>query len=278
MTFEKRITQKSKSSFYYAFSVLPREKREAIYTLYTFCRQTDDIADSNETSYKKQKTLDFWEKELFKQFQGRKNTRFIKLWNIAEKFRIPLDYFIELIKGVRMDLLNVRFDSIDDLITYCYRVASVVGLMCIQIFEYKDERVKEYAVNLGIALQLTNILRDVGTDADMGRVYLPLEDLEKYGISEQDILKKNNNDAFIQLMQHQYKRALSYYKKADKILPTSERRNMIPSQIMKNIYFHLLKSIEKSKFNVLDQKLEVPSFIKIYIALKTLVAESILTT
>lgn len=276
MSQEKKITQKSKSSFYYAFSVLPREKREAIYTVYSFCRQTDDIADSNDAPRNKEKTLNFWEKELFRQFNGYNDTRFLKLWNIADKFRIPLDYFIELIKGVRMDLLNVRFESIDDLITYCYRVASVVGLMSIQIFGYKDDRVKEYAVNLGIALQLTNILRDVGVDAEMGRVYLPLEDLEKFGVSEKDILDKNDNKAFHLLMQHQYQRAIHFYRKADKILPASERRNMLPSQIMKNIYFHLLKNIEKSKFNVLNHKLEIPTFIKILIAFKTLLSESTL--
>jgi phytoene synthase len=278
MNIEKRITRKSKSSFYYAFSVLPKEKREAIYILYSFCRQTDDIADSKESSFKKQKTLDFWEKELFKQFNGINDTRFIKLWNIADKFRIPLDYFAELIKGVRMDLLHVRFESIDDLITYCYRVASIVGLMSIQIFGYKDERVKDYAVNLGIALQLTNIMRDVGVDADMNRVYLPLEDLHKFGISEKAILEKQNNDAFFNLMEYQYDRALSYYQKADKILPRTERRNMIPSQIMKNIYFHLLTNLKRNSFNVLHQKLEIPSFMKLYIAFKTLLSESLILT
>ncbi|UCF65673.1 MAG: presqualene diphosphate synthase HpnD [bacterium] len=277
MSKEKDITQQSKTNFYYAFSVLPREKREAIYTLYSFCRQTDDIADSRGSRQKKQKTLDYWEKELFRQFNFESSTRFDKVWKIAQKFRIPMEYFLELINGVRMDLSQVRFHSIEDLLNYCYRVASVVGLMSIEIFGYRDERVKEYAVNLGIALQLTNIMRDVGADAEMGRVYLPQEDLEKFGVSEQDIIKKRTSDSFLELMHHQYNRAKSYYEKAAAALPYGERRNMIPSQIMKNIYFHLLKLMEKHNFNVLHQKTEIPRLVKISIAFKTILTEAVIS-
>jgi phytoene synthase len=277
MSKDQDITKKSKSNFYYAFSVLPKEKREAIYTLYSFCRQTDDIADSNESSYKKEKTLEFWEKELFRQFEFQDHTRFDTVWKIAQRFRIPLEYFLELINGVRMDLAHVRFSSIEDLITYCYRVASVVGLMSIQIFGYHDERVKEYAVNLGIALQLTNIMRDVGIDAELGRVYLPLEDLERFGISVQNIIQKKVGEEFQQLMEYQYERAQRYYQRAAKTLPSSERRNMIPSQIMKNIYHHLLQIIARKNFNVLYQKVEIPNFIKLSIACKTLITEAVLS-
>jgi phytoene synthase len=277
MSQEKTITKNSKSNFYYAFSMLPREKREAIYTLYSFCRQTDDIADGNTSAHRKQKTLDFWEKELFQQFNDHNHTRFDKIWKISEKFRIPLEYFVELINGVRMDLVKSRFHSIEDLINYCYRVASVVGLMSIQIFGYRDERVKEYAVNLGIALQLTNIMRDVGVDADMGRVYLPLEDLEKFGVREQDIIKKKQSESFCQLMNYQYQRARSFYKQAAAALPTSERRNMIPSQIMKNIYYHLLQLMEHRQFPVLQQKIEIPNLVQISIAFKTIITEAVLS-
>lgn len=277
MSKEKDITKKSKSNFYFAFSLLPKEKREAIYTLYSFCRQTDDIADSNESSYKKEKTLEFWEKELFRQFEFQDYTRFNKVWKIAQRFRIPLEYFLELINGVRMDLAHVRFSSIEDLITYCYRVASIVGLMSIQIFGYRDERVKEYAVNLGIALQLTNIMRDVGIDAELGRVYLPLEDLERFGVSVQNIIQKKVGEEFQQLMKYQYERAQRYYLRAAKTLPSSERRNMIPSQIMKNIYHHLLQIIARKNFNVLNQKVEISNFIKLSIACKTMITEAVLS-
>ncbi len=277
MSQAKNITRKSKSSFYYAFSVLPKEKREAIYTLYAFCRQTDDIADSKEPDLTKHHTLDFWENELSNQFSGQRNNNFHGLWKIADRFRIPLEYFLELIKGVRMDLAHVRFQSIDDLLTYCYRVASIVGLMSIQVFGYRDEKVKDYAVNLGIALQLTNIMRDVGVDADMGRVYLPQEDLDKFGVHLEDILEKKNNPAFHKLMEYQYWRAEHYYRKAEQALPKSERRNMIPSQIMKNIYYHLLNIMAKKHFNVLSYKPEIPSLVKISIACKTLVTESVLS-
>ena len=277
MSQEKQITRQSKSSFYYAFSILPREKREAIYTVYSFCRQTDDIVDKPGPQIQKLKTLERWENELFKQFNRQSHTRFFKLWKIAERFRIPLEYFLELIQGMRMDLAGTRFQSLDDLLTYCYRVASVVGLMSIQIFGYRDPRVREYAVNLGIALQLTNILRDVGTDAEMGRVYIPLEDLEKFGITVEDILNKRNHPNFIELMKYEYRLARQYYDKASRSLPNTERRNMLPSQIMKNIYFHLLKLIEKNHFNVLYHKIELPTFVKLSIAFKTVLRESILS-
>ncbi|GAB4375848.1 MAG: presqualene diphosphate synthase HpnD [Calditrichia bacterium] len=277
MSKNRNAVKKSKSNFYYAFSVLPKTKREAIYTLYSFCRQTDDIADSRDSYLHKKSTLDYWENELFKQFHNQSSTRFLGLWKIAERFRIPLDLFLELIKGVRMDLACVRFQSIEDLINYCYRVASVVGLMSIQIFGYRDERVKEYAVNLGIALQLTNIIRDVGVDADMGRVYLPLEDLNKFGMTEQDILQKKENDAFTHLMRYEYQRAKDYYRLADQFLPRQERRNMIPSQIMKNIYYHLLHFMEKRQFQVLHKKIELPNLVKLSIAIRTFFMETLLS-
>lgn len=277
MTQQKQLAKKSRSNFYYAFSVLPREKREAIYTLYNFCRQTDDIADGNISKNKKQKTLDYWEKELFQQFNLNNHTRFDKIYKIAQKFRIPLEYFVELINGVRTDLLQSRFHSIDDLINYCYRVASVVGLMSIQIFGYRDERVKEYAVNLGIALQLTNIIRDVGVDAELGRVYLPLEDLDRFGVKEKDIIDKKQSVPFQQLMNYQCQRAKLFYERAVQSLPNSERRNMIPSQIMKNIYYHLLHLLELRHFPVLQQKVEIPNLVKLTIALRTVVTEAVLS-
>ncbi len=274
---EKQITKKSKSSFYLAFSILPKEKREAIYTLYSFCRQTDDIADNSSPLKNKQLQLDTWERDLQRQFSGEAQTRFQKLWSTAQKFRIPYEYFLELVKGVRMDLLNSRFQNFEELKTYCYRVASIVGLMSIQIFGYRDERVQDYAVNLGIALQLTNIIRDVGVDAEMGRVYLPQEDMERFGVSERDILEKRNTLSFKQLMHYEYERAKFFYRRASELLPRSERRNMIPSQIMKNIYFYLLNSIAKNQFNVLQQKIEIPSFVKFSIAVNTLVKETLLS-
>ncbi|GAB4339787.1 MAG: presqualene diphosphate synthase HpnD [Calditrichia bacterium] len=277
MSEAKQKTKKSKSNFYYAFSVLPKEKREAIYTLYSFCRETDDIADSDIDPRQKKTTLDRWEEELYRQFNQQSSTRFLTLWKMAEKFRIPVDYFLELIKGVRMDLANECFHTIDDLIRYCYRVASVVGLMSIQIFGYRDERVKEYAVNLGIALQLTNIIRDVGVDADMGRVYLPMEDLKKFGLTPEDILNKRKTEAFTRLMQYESQRAREFYLKADHSLPGRERRNMIPSQIMRNIYHHLLQVLEKKQFDVLHGKTEIPNFVKVSIAFRTFFTELLMS-
>ncbi len=177
----KEISKKSKSSFYYAFNLLPNEKRDAMNTVYAFCRQTDDIIDEgNESDELKYEKLHRWRVEFEKAFSG--NSEYLllnKLANTISKFNIPLDPFFELIKGMEMDLQRNQYLTFDDLVLYCYRVASTVGLMCIEIFGYKNKSAKDFAIDLGIALQLTNILRDIKKDAKKGRVYLPQEDFKK---------------------------------------------------------------------------------------------------
>ena len=178
----KDIAKNSKSSFYYAFSLLPENKRDAMNTVYAFCRETDDIIDNiNESEELKYEKLHKWRIELERALRGKSEYfLFNKLVKIIQQFNIPLDPFFELIKGMEMDLQQKRYLKFDDLMLYCYRVASTVGLMCIEIFGYKNKSTKDFAVNLGLALQLTNILRDVKTDAQNGRIYLPQEDLIKF--------------------------------------------------------------------------------------------------
>jgi phytoene synthase len=168
---DQQITFESNSSFLYSFFFLPKEKRQAMYILYAFCRLTDDIADESGPLEKRIGRLNKWERELKNCFTKKVSNYFESVHQVAERFKIPFEYFLELIAGVRMDLHNFSYRTFDDLRLYCYRVASTVGLMCIQIFGYRDPLIKQYAENLGIALQLTNIIRDVGTDAGMGRVY-----------------------------------------------------------------------------------------------------------
>jgi phytoene synthase len=266
----QQITLKSKSNFLYSFFLLPKEKRKAIYTLYAFCRQTDDIADNLAPAEKRMHQLNIWENELKKCFMKSVSNYFETLKQVMEKFRIPFEHFLELIAGVRMDITNFKYHSFEDLKLYCYRVASTVGLMCIQIFGYRDPLIKSYAENLGIALQLTNIIRDVGADSKMGRLYLPDNDIKAYNVSEKDILNHKYSDEFFQLMKHQATRAREYYQKADDCLSENELRNMLVSEIMKNIYFTLLEKIENHNFQVLDKKIRLSSPQKVYITLNTL--------
>jgi len=266
---DQQITFESKSSFLYSFFFLPKEKREAMYTLYAFCRQTDDIADETGPLEKRIGRLNKWERELKNCFTQKVSNYFEAVRQVAEHFKIPFEYFLELIAGVRMDLHNISYRTFDDLRLYCYRVASTVGLMCIQIFGYRDPLIKQYAENLGIALQLTNIIRDVGTDAGMGRVYLPQEELSRFDLNREDILSRCYNDNFYQLMEFQAGRAHHYYDVAEACLPGNERRNMLVSEIMKNIYYKLLTKIEDRQYNVLDNPIRLSTPAKAVIALKT---------
>ena len=266
----QQITLKSKSSFLYSFFLLPKEKRKAIYTLYAFCRQTDDIADNLAPPEKQMRQLNIWENELKKCFTKSVSNYFETLKQVMEKFRIPIEHFLELIAGVRMDITNFKYRSFDDLKLYCYRVASTVGLMCIQIFGYRDPLIKSYAENLGIALQLTNIIRDIGTDSKMGRLYLPKNDIQTFNVKEMDIFQRKFSEEFYQLMKFQAERARSFYKDADEYLSVHEIKNMLVSEIMKNIYLNLLDKIESQNYQVLDKKIRLTSPQKIYITLNTL--------
>lgn len=265
----QQITTASNSSFLYSFYFLPKEKRQAIYTLYAFCRQTDDIADVGESPEKKLRRLNRWEQELKRCFSQKASNYFDSLRQVAERFKIPFDYFLELIAGVRMDLHNLSYRTFDELKLYCYRVASTVGLMCIQIFGYRDPLIKQYAENLGIALQLTNIIRDVGTDAGMGRVYLPREELTRYDLTREDILNRRYCPEFLRLMQFQAGRAHEYYALADACLPEAERRNMLVSEIMRNIYYQLLLKLEARQYRVLEHPIRLSTPAKAWIAMKT---------
>lgn len=266
---DQQITFQSKSNFLFSFFFLPKEKREAIYTLYSFCRQTDDIADEIAPLEKKALLLNRWEKELKNCFSRKVSNYFDSLHQVAERFKIPAEYFLELIAGVRMDLNNRQYRSFDDLRLYCYRVASIVGLMCIQIFGYRDPVIKQYAENLGIALQLTNIIRDVGTDAKMGRLYIPRQELAQFNVTEANINNLTYNEDFVRLMKFQADRAENYYQRANECLPDSERVNMLVSEIMRNIYYRLLEDIKEKEFNVLDTPIRLSTFNKLWITMRT---------
>ncbi len=265
----EQITRKSKSNFRYSFFFLPKEKREAIYELYAFCRQTDDIADNPGPIERRLAILNRWETELKRCFSQKVGNYFSTVRNVAERFKIPFEYFLELIAGVRMDLNQIQYHTFEELKLYCYRVASTVGLMSIEIFGYRDPEIRKYAEDLGIALQLTNIMRDVGSDARVGRIYLPQNELHRFGVSAAELAEAHYGENFRKLMSFQSERAHYYYRKANSHLVETERLNMLVAEIMKNIYLALLKKIEARKYAVLDQTIKLSTPSKFYIALAT---------
>ncbi|MBM4170342.1 MAG: presqualene diphosphate synthase HpnD [Ignavibacteria bacterium] len=264
----KQIAKESKSSFYYAFSLLSAPKRDAMNAVYAFCRKTDDIVDeSSESDDIKYEKLKKWRIEFEKSLHGNSNYPLLnKVASIISQFNIPLDPFFELILGMEMDLKQKRYLTIEDLIQYCYRVASTVGLMCIEIFGYKNRSAKDYAVNLGLAMQMTNILRDVGKDAEKGRIYLPQKDLSHFNYSEYDLLNKNYNHYFISLMKFETERAKFYFSKANSNLDFDDKPSLFPARAMQHIYYRLLNKIEQSDFNVFDERIKVSKFEKTSIA------------
>jgi phytoene synthase len=265
----KEISKRSKSSFYYAFNLLPNEKRDAMNTVYAFCRQTDDIIDEgNEPDELKYDKLHKWRIEFEKAFNG--NSEYLllnKLANTISRFNIPLDPFFELIKGMEMDLQRKTYLTFDDLVLYCYRVASTVGLMCIEIFGYKNKSAKDFAIDLGIALQLTNILRDIKKDAKSGRVYLPQEDLNRFSYKENDIYLNSYNPNFVNLMHYEVERAKSYFERATNELDLDDKPSMFAARAMQHIYYKLLKKISDADYDVYSNNIRVSNFEKIGISL-----------
>jgi len=275
----REITKQSKSSFLYSFSLLPKEKNDAINIVYAYCRMTDDIVDNQDkTIEEKFDQITEWRIELAKAISGEvsKFSLLNELASVIKKFKIPEQPFLELIDGMEMDLNKDRYSTFAELMDYCYKVASTVGLMSIEIFGYKNPETKNFAVNLGIALQLTNILRDVKTDAENGRIYIPMEDLRRFNYTKNDLLEGKYNSEFIKLMEFECNRAKEFYAEADKDLSKEDKGNMFAARIMEHIYFRLLKKIENKNYNVFEKKLSVSKLKKIlittgvYIKYKTL--------
>ena len=261
--------KESKSSFYYSFSFLPKRKRDALKTVYAFCRTTDDIVDNVHDVSSKIEVLRKWRSELELGLDGKSGYQILnQLSEITKKFKIPVVYFYELLRGVEMDLVKNRYETFDELKEYCYLVASTVGLMSLGIFGPRNERTKEYAVNLGIALQLTNIIRDVGIDAKYGRVYLPQEDLRRFSYTEAELISSRNSSQFKKLMEFETQRAEEYFQKAKESLPEEDKRAMFAAKIMERIYYHTLLRIKEVNYNVFDRKVMLPRFMQFAIAVK----------
>jgi 15-cis-phytoene synthase len=264
-------TKKSGSNFYYSFFFLPKIRREAMYTVYAFCKAVDSAVDEPALGSNPQEELARWRKELEAVYDGTPTYPItVSLAHHVRVLSIPKAYFEELIKGVEMDLFNNRYPTFDELSLYCYRVASVVGLICLHIFGVTSARAQDYAVALGMAFQMTNVLRDVGTDATLGRIYLPLDDLRACGVSEGALLKQTYSPEFRTLMQREAARARHYYDKAQAALmglSREERRALTVAEIMRGIYSRILKQIERSDYQVFGPRISVSTTYRLAMAL-----------
>jgi len=254
----RKLARATGSNFYYSFLLLPRAQRRAIKDVYAFCRLLDDVVDEDQAGRNPYAELQYWRGEIEACFRGCPTSEFgEKLLVSIEEFDLPKQPFLDLIDGMEMDLKWHSYQSFADLREYCYRAASAVGLICIEIFGYESARTREYAVNLGLALQLTNILRDLKEDIARGRIYLPLEDLERHGYSERDLRLNFYNAPFIELMKFEHARAVSYFEKAAATLPDVDRASMFAAEIMKAIYRELLDQIPAVQFDVFRNRLAV---------------------
>jgi len=254
------------TNFYYSFLVLPSEKRRAIVAVWDFCRAVDDAVDEAPATASAAEPrsgraqLERWREELAACYgAGQPRTaQGVNLAPFISRFSLPRAAFEAVIDGVAMDLDRSRYATFDDLREYCLRVASAVGLLCIEIFGYSDQRTRDYARDLGIALQLTNIIRDVGTDLASGRIYLPLEDLACHGCTEEDLRAGVVSGPVRSLLAFQCERAREFYEKAERGLPRADRRRMVAARIMAGIYHAILERIERSGYEVFGEKIRVP--------------------
>jgi phytoene synthase len=255
MEVSEAITRRSASNLAMAFVLLPREKRQEMAALYAFCREVDDVADDETVPAEvRAAKLQAWREDVRKACEGGE-PRFAvnrELQPVIERRNLRFELFDELLKGVETDLEKRRYATLDELELYCYRVASVVGLLSIEIFGYSNAGCREYAVHLGKALQLTNILRDVRNDAERDRLYIPLELCERFGVRPEDILAGRYDGNYVRLAQHLADRAKGYYQKATETLPVGDRRSMATAELMGSVYWKLLRKIEQRQFNVFE--------------------------
>ena len=262
----------SGSSFYYSFLFLPPQRRRAITALYAFCREVDDIVDEGLDPQVAATKLAWWRSEVAELFAGRPHHPVTRALEPHAVLGITAQRLNEIIDGMEMDLRQTRYLDWAGLERYCYHVAGVVGLLAAGIFGYRDARTLDYAKNLGIAFQLTNIIRDVGEDARKNRVYLPMEDLQRFNVPAADILQAKETPAFRALMEFEAGRARGYYDTAMSALPPQDRRDQRPGLIMAAIYRALLREIEREGFHVLTQRTSLTPLRKFWIAWRTWVA------
>jgi len=272
MTPQAYVQQKaaaSGSSFYYAFLFLPPAQRAAITAFYAFCREVDDVVDEVSDPSVAQAKLAWWEREVHQAFAGQASHPALQaLMPHVQTFSITAEHLLAVVEGCRMDLSQSRYLDYAGLRHYCHLVAGVVGEVSARIFGPQDPRVDAYAHTMGLAFQLTNIIRDVGEDALRGRIYLPIDELQRFDVKAQDLLQRQHSPAFVALMQFQTQRAHALYDQALAELPSEHRRHQKPGLMMTSIYRTLLREIEASHFDVLKQRIALTPLRKLWLAWK----------
>jgi phytoene synthase len=267
------------TNFYYSFLVLPPRKRRAIVAVWDFCRAVDDAVDEVEpgadAEARAAARLEAWRSELEACYEtvdvdhaGPRSAQGRALQEYIREFNLPRTPFNDLIDGVAMDLSYVRYPTFDALAEYCRRVASTVGLVCVEIFGYRDPGTREYAVDLGMALQLTNIIRDVASDLERGRTYLPSEDLVRFGVTEEALRRGEVTPPVRALLEFECARARDYYRRASASLPPADARSLVAAEIMGGIYFEILERIERAGYDVFRERIRVPRPYRALIALR----------
>jgi phytoene synthase len=263
------ITRRSGSSFASAFWMLPKPKRNALHAIYAFCRLADDIADDPEIAGDRTALLARWREELDDAFRGKaQHAVGLALSDAIVSYRLPEQVFVDLLDGVEFDLADGPIETFDDLKLYCYRVASTVGLLVVRILGFKNPRSLEFAETLGIAVQLTNVLRDVGHDASTGRIYLPGAELERFGVSTESLFAGQMTDGLQLMLSFNAKRAASYYERAERLLPDADRRALRPATAMGRIYRALLDELIERQFPCFEQPVRISKPRRVAIAAK----------
>jgi phytoene synthase len=259
----------SGSSFTSSFRFLPADKRRAMTALYAYCREVDDVVDECSDANVARTALNWWRCEVAAIYGGQPTHPVcIALTDIVKQFNLPQEHLLEIIDGMEMDLDQPRYADFKSLQLYCYRVASVVGLLSAEIFGYTDRQTLKYAHDLGIAFQLTNIIRDVGEDARRNRIYLPMDEMQQFGVTANDILNANETEAFQKLMAFQIERARRYYRQAFDHLPAADRKTQRAGLIMAEIYQAVLDEVERSGCHVLKERVSLTPTYKLWLALK----------
>lgn len=265
----QRVTKTEAKNFYYAFVTLPKAKRQAIFAAYAFCRLCDDIADEPLPLEEKRAKLRDVDAALQRARDGNPDGPvYSALAHAVATYGIRWDDLSEIARGVEMDLTLSRYETFDDLATYCYRVASVVGIVCIHIFGFSDPAAREYAIDLGLGMQLTNILRDIKEDAEMGRVYLPQEELRRFGYPEEALAAGAINDEFVRLMRFQVARARGYFDSGKRLLPLLPVRSRACPAVLGGLYSRVLDRIEQRGYDVFERRISLPTREKLTLAVR----------
>lgn len=260
------IARKSRSNLAFALATLPTQRRRDMIHFYAFCRVVDDLADDTEApAEEKRASLAAWRHAVLHSGEGVQDDVMRETVALPSRYGFPTEHLAEIIDGVAADLDHDRYATFQDLLGYCYKVASVVGLASMKIFGAKQEQTAQYAVQLGYALQLTNIIRDVGEDASIGRIYLPQEDLQKFHVSEEDILSGHSSPGFIRMMDFQFTRAEEYYRKAEAALPPEDKPVMIAARMMGQLYRQILHKLKAERYPVFEKRMKLSKLSKAWL-------------